>query len=266
MSNKKVILYGVGVGPGAPDLMTLRAVNVLKSVDVIAIPRSNEYASGVAWGIAKPIIGEVEGQERLFLTFPMTKEPKTLRPAWTFAFSEIKRRLDSGKSVAFITEGDPLVYGSFIYLLAEAKGHWSDVELKIVPAVSSITAVPMAIQTPLAEGQERIAIVPATYGVEDLKQIVLTFDTVLLMKVKSIMPQIIEVIQSLDLMDNAFYVSKATTSEEYILRDLHQVNTERCEYFSMVVISRRQRAGVLREDESNTKVIVTDDKVSKGVA
>ena len=74
-------LYGVGVGPGAPDLITLRARDVLTRVPVLALPRSSDYGASVAWKIAKPVVGEVRGQERLFLTFPMNKDPERLRPA-----------------------------------------------------------------------------------------------------------------------------------------------------------------------------------------
>ncbi len=109
-------LYGVGVGPGAPDLITLRALETLKSVPVLALPRSSDYGASVAWKIIKPTLGEIHGQERLFLTFPMKKEPELLRPAWDKAFAQIGERLLRGQSVAFVTEGDPSLYSTFIYL------------------------------------------------------------------------------------------------------------------------------------------------------
>src|SRR5579859_3074707 len=89
-------LYGVGVGPGAPDLITLRALETLKSVPVLALPRSSNYGASVAWKIVKPSLGEIPGQERLFLTFPMKKDPEHLRPAWDKAFTEIGERLTGG--------------------------------------------------------------------------------------------------------------------------------------------------------------------------
>lgn len=256
-------LYGVGVGPGAPDLMTVRSVNILKAVDVIAIPRSNDYAKGVAWGIVEPVLGEIPDQERLFLTFPMTKDPEILRPAWDSAFSQIGDRLEEQKSVAFISEGDPLVYSTFIYLMNEAPERWPGIEIEIVPAVSSITAVPTAIRTPLADGKERIAVIPATYGVEDLKKVIQEFDTILLMKVKTMMPQIIEVLESLDLMGHAKYIAKATMKEEQIIEDLHDVQTDRCEYFSMVVVSKRNRSGVLAGRSESGQETVSQEESSR---
>ena len=82
-------LYGVGVGPGAPDLLTLRALRTLESVDVLAIPRPNKWSKSLAWRIAEPNLEDKPEQEKLFLTFPMTKDPDILIPAWTYAFDEI---------------------------------------------------------------------------------------------------------------------------------------------------------------------------------
>ena len=244
-------LYGVGVGPGAPDLMTLRALNTLKSVPVIAIPRSSDFAGSVAWRIASPVVGDVEGQERLYLRFPMTKDPEILKPAWDTAFNKIGERLEKGLSVAFISEGDPLVYSTFIYLLAEAAERWPGINIEIVPSVSSITAVPAVLQIPVADGRERFAVLPATYGVEDLKRMLQEFDTVLLMKVSSVMPKVIAVLEELQLLDRAVYVSKATTSQQKIVRDIRSIRNDRCDYFSMIMVSKRERSGVLR---GNTEI------------
>jgi precorrin-2/cobalt-factor-2 C20-methyltransferase len=238
-------LYGVGVGPGAPDLMTLRAVRVLRSVPVVAIPRRNEFVPSLAWDIAKPNIGEIPGQERLFLTFPMTKDPELLRPAWNAAFEQIGDRLNRGLDVAFITEGDPLVYSTFIYLLKAAPQRWPGLRVEVVPGVTSITAVPASILTPVADGQERIAVLPATYGVEDLTDVLQRFDTIILMKVGSVMPAVIEALERTDLIGQAVYVSKATTSQQRIIHDVRSLRNDRCDYFSMVVVARRDRSGVL---------------------
>jgi precorrin-2/cobalt-factor-2 C20-methyltransferase len=251
-------LYGVGVGPGAPDLMTLRSVAVLRAVPVIAIPRRSEYSPSIAWEIARPNVGDVPGQERLFLTFPMTKDPERLRPAWDLAFTEIGSRLERGMSVAFITEGDPLVYSTFIYLMRAAAERWPDAPVEIVPAVSSITAVPAVMRTPLADGQERIAILPATYGIDDLVEVLRQFDTVILMKVGSVMPNVVAALERAELLDRAFYVSKATTGQERVVQDLRTLRNDRCDYFSMVVVARQDRSGVLEGRQRAGGIPVVD--------
>ncbi|WHZ21697.1 MAG: Cobalt-precorrin-2 C(20)-methyltransferase [Nitrospira sp.] len=238
-------LYGVGVGPGAPDLITLRALNVMRRAQVLALPRSSDYGASKAWEIVKPVLGEAPGQERLFLTFPMNKDPQLLRPAWDKAFAAIGQRLERGMDVAFATEGDPSLFSTFIYLKQEAPIRWPGISIEVVPGVSSIMAVPAVTGVPLADGQERIAIVPGTYGIEDLEELLLKFDTVVLMKLGGEMPHIIEVLDQTGLLDRAVYVSKATMGEQRIVRDLRKVRVERGDCFAMVIVSRKERSGVL---------------------
>jgi precorrin-2/cobalt-factor-2 C20-methyltransferase len=241
-------LYGVGAGPGAPDLLTLRALDVARRADVLALPRSNEWGESRAWNILSPALGEVPGQERLFLTFPMAKDPERLKPAWTRALDELGRRLEAGRSVAFVTEGDPSLYSTFVYLQREAPRRWPGIRVEVVPGVSSVMAVPSVTGVPLADGQERIAIVPASYGVSDLEQLLTMFDTVVLMKIGPEMPAIVTALERTGLLDRAIYVAKATMREQRIVRDLRQVGAERGDCFAMVVVARKERSGVLLPD------------------
>jgi precorrin-2/cobalt-factor-2 C20-methyltransferase len=241
-------LYGVGVGPGAPDLLTLRAVETLKRADVLALPRSSDYGASMAWKIIKPVIGERAGQERLFLTFPMSKDPDRLRPAWDLALAAIGERLRGGASVAFVTEGDASLYSTFIYLRREAPQRWPGVRIEIVPGVSSIAAVPAVTGIPIADGQECVAIVPANYGAADLSRIFATFDTTILMKIGSEMPRVIEALERAGLADKAVYVSKATMAEERIVRDVRDVRDEHGDCFAMIIVAKKERSGVLVGD------------------
>jgi precorrin-2/cobalt-factor-2 C20-methyltransferase len=238
-------LYGVGVGPGAPDLLTLRARDLLARVPVLALPRSYDHGASMAWKIVKPVLGDVAGQERLFLTFPMNKDPDRLRPAWDKAFAAIGARLERGLDVAFATEGDPSLFSSFIYLAAEAPRRWPEVRVEIVPGVSSLAAVPAVTGVPLADGQERIAIVPGTYGLSDLEGLLRAFDTVVLMKIGPELPRVLEALERTGLRERAVYVSKATMAEQRVERDLRAVAAERGDCFAMVIISRKERSGVL---------------------
>jgi len=238
-------LYGVGVGPGAPDLVTLRALAVIRRAPVLALPRSSDHGASVAWQILRPVLGPVPGQERLMLTFPMAKDPARLVPAWDAAFAAIGERLERGLDVAFATEGDPSLFSTFIYLAAEAPRRWPGIAIEIVPGVSSITAVPAVTGVPLADGQERIAIVPATYGLADLETLLARFDTVVLMKIGPEMPRIIAALDAAGLLSRAIYVSKATMADQRIERDLRALPPEREGCFAMVVVSRKDHSGVL---------------------
>jgi precorrin-2/cobalt-factor-2 C20-methyltransferase len=239
-------LYGVGVGPGATDLLTLRAVRVLNSVDVIAIPKSSDHLRPFAWRICSPVVEENPNQEKLLLLFPMTKDTSIIVPAWNTAFSEIGKRLENGLNVAFITQGDPSVYSSWSYLLEEAPERWPGIEIEIVPAVSSITAIPAELKIPLADGQERFCVLPATYGIEDLPKLAEEFDTIILTKVGRMIPALIKILKEHKLLRTATYVAYGTTDQQNIVRDLETLAGDKCDYFSTVMISIRKRKGVLR--------------------
>ncbi|HEX4462139.1 MAG TPA: precorrin-2 C(20)-methyltransferase [Polyangia bacterium] len=238
-------LYGVGVGPGAPDLVTLRALTVMRSVDVLALPRSNDWGESMAWKIVASHLENGETAEKLFLTFPMNKDPERLKPAIAKALDAIGERLATGRSVAFVTEGDPSLYSTFIYVAAEARRRFAGLEVEIVPAVSSPMAVAAVTGVPLADGQERIAIIPGNYGVGDLDGILRAFDTIVLMKIGPEMPQILAALERCGLVDRAIYVAKATMTEQRIVRDLTSVKAERGDCFAMVIVSKKERAGVL---------------------
>ncbi len=242
------VLYGVGVGPGAPDLLTLRAQRVLREVPVLALPRSNDHTPSMAWKIARPVVGDVPGQERLFLTLPMSKDPARLRPAWDAACDAIGARLDAGKSVAFVTEGDPSLFSTFIYLGKEAHRRWPHVRVEIVPGVSSLAAVPAAAGVPLADGQERIAIVPANYGLSDLCDVLRSFDTVVLMKIGHEMPNVMAALEATGLVDKAVFVSRASMEDQQIERDLRAVGNRHGDCFAMVVVAKKEASGVLLGD------------------
>ncbi|XXX77610.1 precorrin-2 C(20)-methyltransferase [Sorangium sp. So ce134] len=238
-------LYGVGVGPGAPDLLTLRAVRVLESADVLALPRSSDFGTSMAYRILEPVVGKQRDKERLLLTFPMSKDPDRVRPYVDAAVDKIGERLSRGLSVAFATEGDPSLFSTFVYVRREALRRFPGLEVEVVPGVTSVTAVPAVSGLALADGQERIAILPATYGVDDLTDVLRRFDTVVLMKIGSEMPKVTEALTRAGLLDRAVFVSKATMPEQRIVRDLRAAQGERGDCFAMVVVTRGERSGLL---------------------
>ena len=255
-SHRDARLYGVGVGPGASDLLTLRALRVMEEVDVLAIPRPSDFGRSVAWSIVEPHVGNPawdlkreargqEPQERLFLTFPMSKDPDVLIPAWTHASQEIGSRLAAGKSVAFLTQGDPYVYSTFIYLEERIKEALPTLTVEVVPGVTSLSAVPIAAGIPLADGQERVAVIPATYGLEELRTVLRSFDAILIMKVSSMIRQVIALLEEEGLADKATYVERASSQDERVIRDIKEMTQDRCVYFSMVFVHKKNRSGIL---------------------
>jgi precorrin-2/cobalt-factor-2 C20-methyltransferase len=250
------ILYGVGVGPGSLDLLTFRAAKVLRRAKVVVVPRTSPYGQSTAWRIIKPILHKRREQEHLFLTFPMSREPARHVAAWEKAFAEIGQRLEKGLSVAFATEGDPSLYSSFIYLQREAHIRWPDIRVEVVPGVSSIAAVPAVTGVPLADGLERVAIIPAGYGVADLVEVLNRFDTTVLMKIGSEMSNIFKALELTGLTDRAVYVSKASMREQRIVHGVREMTPERRDCFAMVVVSRKERSGVLAGEVPPDKALL----------
>lgn len=245
MNKKLGKLYGVGVGPGAPDLLTLRASNIINAADVLAIPVKDDTKRSFAYEICEPSLKENSEQEKLHLLFPMTKNADVLIPAWNHAVKEIKKRLFEGKDVAFITEGDPSVYSTWSYLLDDFKEQMPELEIEIVPGITSVTAIAAITTEPLVDGEERFAVVPATYGIGMLPELIKEFDTIVLMKVGRKLSELVKLLRELNLLEKATLVTHATTHKQEIYEDLSVFENEDGPYFSIVTISLRNRKGIL---------------------
>lgn len=240
-------LYSVGVGTGDSELLTLKAARLIQQADVVAIPEKNQgQHDSFAWEIVTGAIAEEDIQgERCFLHFPMTRDASVNVPAWQSAAKQIADYIGQGKSVVFVTEGDPSVFSTWAYVQEELTEIAPQIEPIIVPGVTSITAVPAATKIPLADGQERFCVVPATYGIECLSQLVKDFDTIMLIKAGRMIPQLIAKLDEIGLPDCATYVSHASCEKQEIYTDLNDV-PEGHRYFSMVQLSIRSRRGILR--------------------
>jgi len=239
------VLYGLGVGPGDPELMSLRAVRILREVPVLVAPRGSAFGESAAFRIARPHLSDEIGQKRMFFTFPMSKDPDVVGPAVDAAVDAVCAELGRGQSVAFIAEGDASTFSSFIYVQRGVRARMPEQPIEVVPAVSSIMAVPAAAGIPLCDGQERVAIVPGTYGLSDLDALLDRFDTLVVMKVGPELPHITEVLRRRGLLEHAVYVSHATEPRERVVRDIASLGDERGGCFAMLVVRRNERAGLL---------------------
>jgi precorrin-2/cobalt-factor-2 C20-methyltransferase len=240
-------LYAVGIGTGDSELLTLKAVRLIKDADIVAIPeKSKGQADSFAWQIVSGALSvdELNG-ERCFLHFPMTRDAALNIPAWQQAAQTILAYLEQGKSVVFITEGDPSVFSTWAYIQEELAEIAPSVVPVIVPGVTSITAVPAATRIPLADGKERFCVVPATYGIDCLERLVAEFDTIMLIKAGRVISELAEKLKALGLAEMATYVSHASCDKEEVYHCLDDVPPEH-RYFSMVQLSIRARKGVLR--------------------
>lgn len=154
------ILYGVGVGPGDPELMTLKALKAAKAADAIAVPHK-EKENCLALRIALGAAPELEEKEIVAVDMPMTKDPVRLENAYRAGADTLCALLDAGKTVCFLTLGDPTVYSTYLYLhqRVAARGY----ETHIIPGVTSFCAAAAELGIPLCGNKEQLHVIPGTY-------------------------------------------------------------------------------------------------------
>jgi precorrin-2/cobalt-factor-2 C20-methyltransferase len=236
-------LYGVGAGPGAPDLLTIRAEQVLRTSPVICLPagaRGESYAGRIIEHLVDPA-----KQEVLKVRFPMQRDREMALAAREAAANDVLDRLHTGLDVAFVTEGDPLVYSTFGYLLEAVRRQDPDIPIAIIPGVSSITAAAGAACLPLAAWDERLAIIPAAYAIgrnepTDLRNLLPLFHTVVLLKVSPVFDALLDVLEELDLLQHAVFVRRCSMEQEEVLWDLARLRGQSIDYFSLVIVRNPQ--------------------------
>ncbi len=232
--------YGVGVGPGDPELLTVKAVNVLKSAQVIAVPRSSDSSSdgsSQALLIAKRAV-DLEGKELMELLFPMTKDKDALKSARREAGAKVASALKSGQTVAFITLGDPMFYSTFSYLVPFVRELSPGAPVKVVPGITSYSAAVSTALVPLAEADEKVMIVPAAYDIDEVRGLLDSFDTLVLMKVNRIFDRILDLLVSTGLDGKAFLVSRAGWPEEKVVSDIKSLRGAKLDYFSTLIVKK----------------------------
>ncbi|MDP4182612.1 MAG: precorrin-2 C(20)-methyltransferase [Bacillota bacterium] len=227
-------LYGVGVGPGDPELITLKAKRVLDGADYVAVPKTTRDKSSQALTIAKGIIKE--NKEIIELIFPMSFDERILDESWNKAVSEVVQKLDKGKDVAFITLGDPTIYSTYIYLHKAVKGMGYQTE--IIPGVTSFCASAARAGVSLGENRETIAVVPSAYECVELDSILDNFDNIALMKISRNLGKLKQKLAEKGLLNNAVIVSKCGLEDERIYSDINAMEEEGLSYFSTMIIKK----------------------------
>ena len=229
-------LYGVGVGPGDPELVTLKAQRVLQSVPLVCVPQADASADSFALSIARSFI-DTDRQEILRFAFP-TDDAEAAADVWETAAATLAGRLRQGQDAAFITEGDPMLFSTFSYVLESIKSNYPEIAVEIIPGVSSVMAAAARASLPLVTHGQRLAILPAVYGIDDLREAIANYDTIVLMKVNRVLLDALANLESLGLAGKGIYVRRATTAREQVVQDLRQLTEEDLDYFSLLIIKR----------------------------
>ncbi|MCL4533584.1 MAG: precorrin-2 C(20)-methyltransferase [Bacteroidetes bacterium] len=230
-------LYGVGVGPGDPELITLKAHRVLQQAPVLCVPKGREDGDSYVRGLISHILNP-ERQQLLELVFPMTKDRSVLEHHWSVALERILVPLREGRDVAFVTEGDPFIYSTFMHLYALIRELHPEIPVEVIPGISSINGSAAAAGLPLVDGAERLAVLPATYEDEQLARVIAQFDTVVLLKVNRVFDRVLDVLEQMDLAHRALYVKRCGAPDQEIVRDVRSLRGRELDYLSLLIVKK----------------------------
>lgn len=223
------ILYGVGVGPGDPKLITLAAVDAIRACPVIALPKSGE-GEAVALQIARGAVPELDEKELLELPMPMTRDKALLEQSHDDAARVVAAYLRQGKSVAFLTLGDPSVYSTYCYVHKRVLAMGLDA--RMIPGVPSFCAAAARLGQPLVEGAQALHVLPASYaGASDGLSL---SGTKVLMKTGRCMAQVKHALAEHGLLDTAQMVQKCGMQGETLYTDMREADAG-ASYFSIII-------------------------------
>jgi len=225
-------LWGLGIGPGDPELITLKAFRILQSADLVAYP-APETGESLARRIVAPHLRR--GQREYAIRMPIVAERFPAQAVYDRAAATLGARIAGGATVAVLCEGDPFFYGSFMYLFGRMAER---VPVEVVPGVSSLTASAAILGAPLCSRNDVLTVLPAPLAAEELERRLAETDAAAIMKIGRHFAKVRDVLARLDLLAGARYVERATMAEQRSL-PLDRVSTESVPYFSMILVHKR---------------------------
>ncbi len=240
-------LIGASLGPGDPELITRRSWAVLQSDArwIYPVKKAEEasYALSIAerGGIPRP-------DDAVELVFPMTRDPELLTKAWVRAAEQTVALLAEGRDLVFLVEGDASTFATFGHLARVARELAPEIEVETIPGVSSFAAAAATTGMPLAEEDETLAIIPAAYGTGVSDHMLDEFDTLILLKVKPLLDEVLELLERRDLLATSCFIEKVGSPDERIVRDLASLKGEKVNYLSLLLVQnpKRQRGELRR--------------------
>ncbi|MCK4847307.1 MAG: precorrin-2 C(20)-methyltransferase [Deltaproteobacteria bacterium] len=212
--------YGIGVGPGDPELITVKGLNALKRADVIFAPKATIKGESLAREIVEGLFADKKDEEKkefIELEFPMTKDEEELKNRYATSARLILDAMKADKVVAYLTIGDPLLYSTYIYLLDALKELAPKVVVETIPGIAAYSALAASLNYSLVEKDARIAICPVPKKMTELREVIESNDTTVIMKVAKKLPEVVGLLADMGLTDSAIFGSRVGQKNEKLV-------------------------------------------------
>lgn len=241
--NELGTFYGVGIGPGDPELITVKSQRFLSGVPIIFVPKAKITDESLALGILLNSVVNRTGAELRELVFPMSKDPAVLEPAWAAARTAVLDVLRAGKDCAFITLGDTAIYSTYMNLLGELRKAEPGLRIETSAGIASYSHAAALLNLSLVEKAERMAILPCLTDVEAMRPDLERFDTVVLMKVSRRFADLRELLRGMGLLPYSHLALKLGSPGELLTSDLDAVDADKVSYMSLVIVRKPLKGG-----------------------
>jgi len=243
MENRLGTLYGIGVGPGDPDLITVKGARLLAECRHVFVPRGRRAADCLALTIAQKHMSH--GAVVHEVIFPMTSDPLELAREWDERVGPIVAILRQGTDACYLTLGDTLLYSTYIYMLRALRRQLPEANVVTLPGVTAFSAVAAAAEFPLGMGQETITIVPSSDDLENVQRALAAGGTTVLMKIGKRLKYVLDLLDKEGALDRAVFVSRAGMENETAHTDLRKLKGEAVDEtgnLSVILVHGRDRA------------------------
>ena len=229
--------YGIGTGPGDSTLVTIKAVNTIKMLDILYTPEPKKGGDSLALSIVKEYVPDtVEIKQR---HFPMNNDSVEKMASWDAIAAEIKDDVKAGKEVGFITLGDPMIYSTYVYIMERLM---DEIEVETIPGISSFSNIASNQNFPLVMDTDPLMVIPCTMEEEKIDAALQTYDCFVLMKVYKNFKEIVQKLEKYDSIDSAILVSNSSQEREVVYKDLRDIHLqEKISYFSTILVNRNNK-------------------------
>jgi len=231
----KGLVYGIGVGPGDPELISLKAINVIKNIDVIICPEAKKGAKSIAFEIAEPYMKK--DTEVVTMVFPMVYDIETLNKKWSENANVIEAFVEKGKNVAFVTLGDPAIYSTYMYMVPYLKD--KNIDVVTIPGITSFCSVASELNIPICLWEETFSVVPLQKDCKTARRALENNDNVIIMKPSHANRELAEILIEMGLENNFAMITKSSTEKQNIIRDINVLKNEKVPYMSTIIVKRK---------------------------